>query len=62
MSGNGPEVRIRPMRAEDLPQVIEIEQALKGVPHWTRSAWGRVLDPGAARRRLVVVAENRGCV
>ena len=58
MSGNGPEVRIRPMRAEDLPQVIEIEQALKGVPHWTRSAWGRVLDPGAARRRLVVVAEN----
>ena len=58
MIGNGANVRIRPMCAEDLPQVIEIEQALKGVPHWTRSAWERVLDPGAARRRLVVVAED----
>jgi len=59
MSGNGADVWIRPMRAEDLPRVIEIEQALKGVPHWTRSAWGRVLDPGAARRRLAVVGEDR---
>jgi ribosomal-protein-alanine N-acetyltransferase len=47
------------MRAEDLPRVIEIEQVLKGVPHWSRSAWGRVLDPGAARRRVVMVAEDR---
>lgn len=58
MSGNGADVSIRLMRAEDLPAVIEIEQALKGVPHWTRSAWGRILDPGAARRRLVMVAED----
>ncbi|MGH9588835.1 MAG: ribosomal protein S18-alanine N-acetyltransferase, partial [Terracidiphilus sp.] len=49
---------VRPMRADDLPRVLEIERALKDTPHWTPSAWGRVLDPGAARRRVAVLAED----
>lgn len=59
MSGGVADVRVRPMRPDDLPRVLEIERALKDAPHWTRSAWQRVLDPGAARRRVVVVAEDR---
>lgn len=59
MSGGVADVRIRPMRPDDLPRVLEIERALKDAPHWTRSAWRRILDPGAARRRAVVVAEDR---
>lgn len=57
MSGAA-EVRIRKMRAEDLPRVVEIEQRLKELPHWTRAAWDRVLAPGAARPRISVVAED----
>ena len=57
MSGEA-DLRVRQMRADDLPRVLEIERALKDAPHWTPSAWQRVLDPGAARRRVVVVAEN----
>lgn len=60
MSGGKADVPVRPMRESDLAQVIEIEQELKDAAHWTRSAWGRVLDPKAARRRVAVVAEDPG--
>ena len=57
--GHPREVRIRPMGAEDLARVLEIERGLKTAPHWTRAAWDRVLDRDAARRRMAVVAEER---
>lgn len=60
MSGGAEEVRIRPMRSEDLPGVLEIERGLKDAPHWTRAAWQAVLDPAAARLRITVVAEAAG--
>ena len=51
------QVRIRPMRKEDLPRVRAIEQGLKDAPHWSQPSWETVLDPGASRRRVGVVAE-----
>ena len=51
-------VRMRELRAADLPRVMEIEQGLKALPQWTRAAWDRVVDPHAARRRVAVVAED----
>jgi tRNA threonylcarbamoyladenosine biosynthesis protein TsaB len=51
-------VQIRRMKASDLPRVIEIEQKLKGVPHWSPRAWEAVLDPGAALPRIAMVAED----
>lgn len=56
---DGSDVRIRPMRAGDLPRVLEIERALKDAPQWSLPAWKRVVDPEAARQRIAVVAENR---
>lgn len=52
------EVPVRTMRASDLARVMEIERGLKEAPHWTREAWQAVLDPGAARRRIAVVAAD----
>lgn len=60
MSSGKADVPVRPMRVSDLARVIEIEQDLKDAAHWTRLAWGRVLDPKAARRRVAVVAEDPG--
>jgi ribosomal-protein-alanine acetyltransferase len=57
MSGAA-DVRIRAMCANDLPRVIDIEQGWKELPHWSRAAWDRVVDPGAARSRVAVVAED----
>lgn len=60
MSSGEAGVRVRPMRRSDLARVIEIEQELKDAAHWTRSAWRRVLDPKAARRRVALVADEPG--
>lgn len=51
---------IRPMRLEDLPRVMEIEQGLKDTPHWTRAAWEAVVGREAAARRIAIVAEEPG--
>lgn len=59
MSGAA-EVRIRAMCAYDLSQVIDIERGWKELPHWSRAAWDRVVEPDASRRRVAVVAEDSG--
>lgn len=57
MSGDS-HVQIRPMRADDLPRVLEIERALQDAPQWSLRAWKRAVDPKAARQRIAVVAED----
>lgn len=51
-------LQVRPMGVGDLTRVLEIERGLKTAPHWTRAAWGGVLDREAARRRVAVVVEE----
>jgi ribosomal-protein-alanine N-acetyltransferase len=55
---NAEDARIRPMGAEDLLRVIEIERELKDAPQWSRKAWEDAVDPQAARRRIAIVAEE----
>ena len=56
--GHPDAVRMRELRAADLPRVMEIEHGLKALPQWTRAAWDRVVDPRAERRRIAMVAED----
>ncbi len=49
-------VRIRPMTAEDLPQVLEIAAGSPELPRWQESAYLNALDPGAALPRIALVA------
>lgn len=46
------------MRADDLPRVLEIEQALQDAPQWSLRAWKRAVDPEAARQRVALIAEE----
>jgi len=50
-------VRVRPMRAGDLDQVMAIAASLKDAPHWTRAAYVVALDTGATPKRIALVAE-----
>lgn len=58
MRSDSQPVRIRPMRASDLPRVMEIERGLKDAPQWSQRAWRDAVDPKAARRRIAIVAEE----
>ena len=51
-------LRIRRMALADLDRVIELALSLKAAPHWPRSAYLAVLDPGAAPPRIALVAED----
>jgi len=59
---SGPELRIRPMAAEDLARVMEIAQSLKNAPHWPLAAYRAALDPLSLPRRVARVAEEAGAV
>jgi ribosomal-protein-alanine N-acetyltransferase len=55
-------VRIRPMKAADLPRVREIEESLKDAPHWAESVWTAVVDsaagPSSVPRRICLVGTD----
>ena len=51
---------IRPMRAADVGQVMEIAAASDQAPHWPESTYVRMLDAEARPRRVALVAEARG--
>lgn len=55
---SGDALQVRPMRASDLPRIMEIEHALKDAPQWSQRAWQVAVDPKAARRRIAIVAEE----
>jgi ribosomal-protein-alanine N-acetyltransferase len=59
MSPAGELVRIRPMKATDLPRVMEIVESLKDAPHWAESVWTAVVDsaarPSAVPRRICLL-------
>ena len=50
---------LRPVRAEDLPRLVEIEASWETSPHWTRAQFEREL---AFERSVGVVAEVEGRV
>jgi ribosomal-protein-alanine N-acetyltransferase len=50
-------VGIRPMRAADLDQVMEIAGSLNEAPRWLRAAYLNALDPDSTPRRIALVAE-----
>ena len=54
------EVVVRPMVERDLARVLEIANGLKEAPHWGIDTYRRALDPGAAVRRVALVAEDPG--
>jgi ribosomal-protein-alanine N-acetyltransferase len=49
---------IRPMRAADLDQVMEIAGSLSEAPRWPRTAYLKALDPESTPRRIALVAEE----
>ena len=55
---SGPELRIRPMAAEDLARVMGIAQTLKNAPHWPLAAYRAALAPSSSPRRVALVAED----
>lgn len=50
------EIEIRPMRAGDIPGVIDLASGLTNVPHYARSTWQEMAEPGTALRRVALVA------
>lgn len=59
-----PEVRIRPMTAGDLAEVLALERSSESAPHWDNAAWAACLEdsPGQALRRIALTAEREGQV
>jgi ribosomal-protein-alanine N-acetyltransferase len=57
-------VGIRPMRAADLDQVMEIAGGLSEPPRWPLTAYLKALDPDSTPPRIALVAEapETGCV
>jgi [ribosomal protein S18]-alanine N-acetyltransferase len=53
-------VRIRPLAAGDLDNVLEIAGSLPQAPQWPRSAYVAAIDPESLPRRIAVVAECVG--
>ncbi len=51
-------VQLRPMREEDVDQVMEIAASLKEAPHWMRAAYLSALDLATTTRRIALVAED----
>lgn len=49
---------IRPMRLEDIPQVVEIADSLPEAPHWPANVYARALDPQSGPPRVALVAED----
>jgi ribosomal-protein-alanine N-acetyltransferase len=54
------ELRVRRMAVKDLARVMEIADGLKEAPHWAIDTYETALDPGAAVRRVALVAEDTG--
>jgi ribosomal-protein-alanine N-acetyltransferase len=52
------ELRVRRMAVKDLARVMEIADGLKEAPHWAIETYKTALDPGAAVRRVALVAED----
>lgn len=46
------------MRPDDIPQVIEIADALRDAPHWPPMVYVEALGPDAVAPRIVVVADD----
>jgi len=53
---------IRPLRADDILQVLEIAVALPEAPHWKPEAYHAAIGPLASPRRHALVAERQGRV
>ena len=51
-------MNIRPMRADDVPQVIAIASALAAAPHWPAQVYLNAIDPNLNPRRIALVAED----
>jgi len=58
MSDRAGEIRIRPMCAADVDEVLEIAARLTVAPHWPRSAYLRALDRELTPRRIALVATD----
>lgn len=55
-------IKIRPMRANDIEQAMEIAAGLKELAFWTSTQWAEALASQGAGRRSALVAEAAGAV
>lgn len=53
-------VRIRPMTAEDVGEVVSLAAGLREAPQWTASVYVSMLDSAAQPRRIVLAAVGAG--
>ncbi len=60
MTGDAPQVLIRPMRAGDLEAVMSIAGSVNEAPQWPRAAYLSALNPGSTMQRIALVAEFAG--
>ena len=58
MDGPRQTVRIRPMVAEDIAQVMVIANRLRDAPHWPVGVYENMLDPAGRPLRICLVGEN----
>lgn len=49
---------IRRMRAEDIPQIVEMAASHPEAPHWPEGVYARALDPECVPERVALVAES----
>ena len=56
MKGNHVPIEIRPMKAADLPRILEIASGVRNAPHWPESAYRNAIDPESAPARIALVA------
>jgi tRNA threonylcarbamoyl adenosine modification protein YeaZ len=55
-------IQVRPMREEDLDEVVMIAASQRLAPFWPREAYKTALDPEATPRRIALVVEVGGKV
>ena len=51
-------IQVRPMREEDLDEVVLVAASLRQAPIWTREAYKAALDPNATPRRIALVTDG----
>jgi tRNA threonylcarbamoyladenosine biosynthesis protein TsaB len=51
-------IQVRPMREEDLDEVVMVAASLRQAPFWSREAYKAALDPDATPRRIALVTDG----
>jgi ribosomal protein S18 acetylase RimI-like enzyme len=51
-------VQVRPMREEDLDEVVLVAASLRHAPFWPRETYKAALDPDATPRRIALVTDG----